>query len=215
MAEKINRSVVTSSFSEDNYARRMLERTMDAVDNNADILSDVEQVVEPFPLWGTYVQASGAYPPQQAGSAYAVQASDFTVEQGMPATIAGAKAIIITVEGVKGATTEFDNKAMIFRLLGANAVTITDLYDTNVTGTTWVFSACTDLHGIFRSTLDVRRKDTHAVGTTQNTYSHFATVGDMDANVHFTPSIQNFRVILQTNALATNGDITYKVYARF
>lgn len=64
MAEKINRSVVTSSFSEDNYARRMLERTMDAVDNNADILSDIEQIVEPFPLWGTYVQASGTYPPR-------------------------------------------------------------------------------------------------------------------------------------------------------
>ena len=204
----INQSVEPHSFSKDNYARRMIKKTADAVDSHADELDRLANMLAPMELIGTYTSEVGQSFPT-AGISWA----DCTAVFG--GSIAGARGLAITIEGVQGSSTPHNNKAVAYNILDTNENVIMQCYDQNQQMSFELFKMTTDFSGEIFAEVSGRAPES----TTRNQRLGFfyRTVGLTDGTIFPDEPIEigDFNIQFETNRLTQITDIVIKIYAQF
>ncbi len=209
-ADKVNidENVELITFSKDNYARRMLKKTAKAVDNHADEIDKLANMLAPMELIGTYTSPVGESFPT-AGIGWA----DCTAVEG--GSIAGARGLMITIEGVQGASTAYNNKAVAYNILDVNENVIMQCYDQNQQISFELFKMTTDISGEVFAEVSGRAPES----TTRNQRLGFfyRTVGLTDGTIIPEESIEigDFNIQFETNRLTQVTDIIIKIYAQF
>jgi hypothetical protein len=200
----IDENVELITFSKDNYARRMLKKTAKAVDNHADEIDKLANMLAPMELIGSYTSPVGESFPT-AGIGW----SDCTAVEG--GSIAGARGLMITIEGVQGASTAYNNKAVAYKILDVNENVIMQCYDQNQQISFELFKMTTDISGeVFGEVSGRKRK--------QDPFGFFyRTVGLTDGTIIPEESIEigDFNIQFETNRLTQVTDIIIKIYAQF
>lgn len=204
--KKVDTSVVTSSFNEDNYARRMLKRVADTVNNNADELDVISSKVNPLQLWGTYTSEVDSYFP-----ANGITKADFTKVASMP-ELAGASAILIIINGISvGSSTDYGNKSFEFTVYGSNSSTLAKATDENDDMTYEYFKLGKELTGECVFEIGGRAP------TNSNNPNGFykKMIGLNTGVVMGAINIQDFKIVAGTNLLTQNVPLNISVYVAY
>lgn len=204
----LDRNAETQSFGKDNYARRMLKKTAKAVDSHADEIDRLANILAPMKLIGTYTSPVGESFPT-AGIGWA----DCTAVDG--GSIAGARGLMITIEGVQGASATYDNKAVAYNVLDVNGNVIMQCYDQNQPISFELFKMTTDISGeVFA---EVSGRAPASTIRNQQLGFFYRTVGLTDGTIIPEESIEigNFNIQFETNKLTQVTDIIIKIYAQF
>ena len=188
----------TSSFDKDNYARRKIARVSEEV-------SRLSNKFPKYELWGTYVQ------PQGTGKT-TITPADFTVVEGMPESIQGAKRLLITIDGVRYSSEDAANKFYTLTVTGDEDVELVKISDANRTISSEVFSVGNNIDGIFtaevysfKGSQDVQNESpVKACGVKNLTGS----------GLFSTPTIKSFS-LAGANNNTNYAPVTYKVYVEF
>lgn len=210
--KRVSDKPVTISHAQDEYSRRILNRTVEAVNNNADELDIVKAQFPHLSLWGTFSQ--------EATTAKAsLSPSDFTVESGQPASIAGATKIIITIEGICGsaAGSVQNNKNITYTVTDSADHVISFVNDGNTSASTQVFKCMNDMDGTFFSSVETFVADPeHAAGSSgYAVFSRKVAGNQFDGSVFSNPVIKSFGINIGTNTTAYQKPTVFKVYAQF
>lgn len=195
--------MTTSSFAKDNFARREIKKLKSGGGGGGG--GSTGGLV----LWGTKTFAVGA-------TLASLDEEDFTLEEGVPESIVGAKGIVITVSGILSASgTGGQNKNIAYQVVDSNDKVCAWLNDNSKTCTNEVFKAINDESGCYVqevSTFIVANNA--AIGATyiQNT----RVIGHRETGETFvTPAIKGFLVSFGTNTTVNQTPIEVKVYAKF
>ena len=204
----LNSIVETQSFGKDNYARRSIKKIATAVDSHADEIDRLANILAPMKLIGTYTSPVGeSFPTEGIGWA------DCTAVEG--GSIAGARGLVITIEGVQGASATYNNKAVAYNILDVNENVIMQCYDQNQQISFELFKMTTDISGEVFAEVSGRAPES----TTRNQRLGFfyRTVGLTDGTIIPEESIEigDFNIQFETNRLTQVTDIIIKVYAQF
>lgn len=205
----IDENVELITFSKDNYARRMLKKTAKAVDNHADEIDKLANMLAPMELIGTYTSPVGESFPT-AGIGWA----DCTAVEG--GSIAGARGLMITIEGVQGPSgRRYNNKAVAYNILDVNENVIMQCYDKNQQISFEVFKMTTDISGeVFAEVSGCAPTSTIR---NERLGFFYRTVGLTDGTIIPEESIEigDFNIQFETNKLTQVTDIIIKIYAQF
>lgn len=204
----LDRKVETQSFGKDNYARCSIKKIATVVDSHADEIDRLANILAPMNLIGTYTSPVGESFPT-AGIGWA----DCTAVEG--GSIAGARGLMITIEGVQGASAKHDNKAVAYSILDVNENVIMQCYDQNQQISFELFKMTTDISGEVFAEVSGRAP----TSTTRNQQLGFfyRTVGLTDGTIMPEKPIEigNFNIQFETNRLTQVTDIIIKIYAQF
>lgn len=204
----LNSNVETQSFGKDNYARRSIKKIAAAVDSHADEIDRLANILAPMKLIGTYTSSVGENFPTEG-----IDWANCTAVEG--GSIAGARGLMITIEGVQGASATHDNKAVAYSILDVNGNVIMQCYDQNQQISFELFKMTTDVSGEVFAEVSGRAPSS----TTRNQQLGFfyRTVGLTDGTIipEETIKIGNFNIQFETNKLTQVTDIIIKVYAQF
>lgn len=210
MVDRVNidENVELNTFSKDNYARRMLKKTAKVVDKHADEIDKLVNMLAPMKLIGTYTSPVG-----ESFPAAGIDWADCTAVEG--GSIAGARGLMITIEGVQGASAKHDNKAVAYNILDINENVIMQCYDQNQQISFELFKMTTDISGEVFAEVSGRAPSS----TTRNDQLgfFFRSVGLTDGTIIPEKSIEigNFNIQFETNRLTQVTDIIIKIYAQF
>lgn len=210
MVDRVNidKNVELNTFSKDNYARRMLKKTAKVVDKHADEIDKLVNMLAPMKLIGTYTSPVG-----ESFPAAGIDWADCTAVEG--GSIAGARGLMITIEGVQGASAKHDNKAVAYNILDINENVIMQCYDQNQQISFELFKMTTDISGEVFAEVSGRAPSS----TTRNDQLgfFFRSVGLTDGTIIPEESIKigNFNIQFETNRLTQVTDIIIKIYAQF
>ena len=210
MVDRVNidENVELNTFSKDNYARRMLKKTAKVVDKHADEIDKLVNMLAPMKLIGTYTSPVG-----ESFPAAGIDWADCTAVEG--GSIAGARGLMITIEGVQGASAKHDNKAVAYNILDINENVIMQCYDQNQQISFELFKMTTDISGEVFAEVSGRAPSS----TTRNDQLgfFFRSVGLTDGTIIPEESIKigNFNIQFETNRLTQVTDIIIKIYAQF
>lgn len=204
----LDRNVETQSFGKDNYARRSIKKIATVVDSHADEIDRLANILAPMELIGTYTSPVGeSFPAEGIGWA------DCTAVEG--GSIAGARGLMITIEGVQGSSAEHNNKAVAYEILDVNEDIIMQCYDQNQQISFELFKMTTDISGEVYAEVSGRAP----TSTTRNQRLGFfyRTVGLTDGTIIPEESIEigDFNIQFETNRLTQGTDIIIKIYAQF
>lgn len=191
----------TSSFDKDNYARRKIARVSDEV-------SRLSNKFPKYELWGTYVQ------PQGTGKT-TITPADFTVEEGMPESIQGAKRLLITIDGVRyssGSSSEAANKFYTLTVTGDEDVELVKISDANRTISSEVFSVGNNIDGIF--TAEVYSFNGNHDVQNESPVKACGVKNLKGSGLFSTPTIKSFS-LAGANNNTNYAPVTYKVYVEF
>ena len=210
MVDRVNidENVELNTFSKDNYARRMLKKTAKVVDKHADEIDKLVNMLAPMKLIGTYTSPVG-----ESFPAAGIDWADCTAVEG--GSIAGARGLMITIEGVQGASAKHDNKAVAYNILDINENVIMQCYDQNQQISFELFKMTTDISGeVFA---EVSGRAPSSTTRNQQLGFFFRTVGLTDGTIIPEESIKigNFNIQFETNRLTQVTDIIIKIYAQF
>ena len=210
MVDRVNidKNVELNTFSKDNYARRMLKKTAKVVDKHADEIDKLVNMLAPMKLIGTYTSPVG-----ESFPAAGIDWADCTAVEG--GSIAGARGLMITIEGVQGASAKHDNKAVAYNILDINENVIMQCYDQNQQISFELFKMTTDISGeVFA---EVSGRAPSSTTRNQQLGFFFRTVGLTDGTIIPEESIKigNFNIQFETNRLTQVTDIIIKIYAQF
>ena len=204
----LNSIVETQSFEKDNYARRSIKKIATVVDSHADEIDRLANILAPMELIGSYTSPVGESFPT-AGIGWA----DCTAVEG--SSIAGARGLMITIEGVQGASTEYNNKAVAYEILDTDENIIMECYDQNQQISFELFKMTTDISGEVFAEVSGRAPSS----TTRNQRLGFfyRTVGLTDGTIMPEEPIEigDFNIQFETNRLTQVTDIIIKIYAQF
>lgn len=193
----------TSSFAKDNYARREIKKMKSGGGGGGG--GSTGGLV----LWGTKTFAVGA-------TLASLDEEDFTLEDGVPESIVGAKGIVITVSGIlSGSGTGGQNKNIAYKVVDSNDKICAWLNDNSKTCTNEVFKAINDESGCYVQEVNtfVVAKDA-AIGFTY--VQQTKVIGHRETgDVFVTPAIKSFLVSFGTNTTVNQTPIEVKVYAKF
>lgn len=180
----VRKSVSTNAFNKDLAARRQLKRVTDAVNNNAALLKNAARSLI---KWGTFTTP--------ATSIGTLKSESFTREEGVPASISGARRIVITVAGS-------GQKYFNYTFLNKTQEEIGKVYDggTNISNGEYIEHGF-DLNGFRMTELRVHSSATN--------YYAFDTRHMTD----FTSVIGDF-TIAQSGGSPSEGTV-FTVYAEF
>lgn len=198
----------TSSFAKDNYARRKNERQDASIEQLTEGLSNVSVRMPQYQLWGTYVQEASVSKPT-------ISPSDFTVEEGMPATIEGAKRFLLTIDGVRyssGSSSEAANKFYTLTVTGAEDVELIKISDGNRTISSEVFSVGNNLDGVFSA--EVYSFNGNKDVQNENPVKACGVKNLTGSGLFSTPAIKSFS-LAGANNNTNYAPVTYKVYVEF
>lgn len=210
MVDRVNidENVELITFSKDNYARRMLKKTAKTVDNHADEIDKLANMLAPMKLIGTYTSPVGeSFPTDGIGWA------DCTAVEG--GSIVGARGLMITIEGVQGPSSKYNNKAVAYNILDINGNVIMQCYDKNQQITFELFKMTTDISGVVFA--EVSGRAPSSTTRDQQLGFFYRTVGLTDGTIIPEESIKigDFNIQFETNRLTQVTDIIIKIYAQF
>lgn len=197
----LHKIINTKSFNIDNFARRVLKKTAEAVDINADELQSVVERTSPMTLWGTYT-----LPANTIIKAEGLTKADFTpVDENIP--FEHAKGIMVVCN-------EFPNNNwnMQYKAFDAEGNELITMDDTNTDVKIEVFKAVKELSGEIVCSLSYRRTLTSS-SYYYNNERH--CVGFNDGNVAGEVDINDFNVKSRISNRSSSEPLTFKVYARF
>lgn len=197
----LNEIMRTKSFDADNYARRVMKKTAEAVDTNADELQSVVERTSPMTLWGTYT-----LPPNTYIKAEGLTKADFIPEdESIP--FEHAKGFMVVCN-------EFPNNNwnMQYKVFDADGVELITMDDTNTDVKIEVFKAVKELSGEINCSLAYRRTLTSS-SYYYNNERH--CVGFNDGNITGEIDINDFNVKSRISNRSSSEPLTFKVYARF
>lgn len=211
--QKVNAAamVVTSSFSEDNYARRLLKKAANVIDNNADELNHVANILAPMQKIGVYESAVDATFPTDG-----ITWADFTAESG--ATLEGARGLMITIEGVSvGSTTTHGNKqaSLVIYDTAETPNTLITLNDSNNTIAFEAFKFTTETTGEIYGSVSGRAPESTTAAQVEGFYKRKLGLDDGTIFPATAVSIGDFLLSFGTNRLTQNRKITITAYAQF
>lgn len=204
----LDRNVKNQSFGKDNYARRSINKIATVVDSHADEIDRLANILAPMKLIGTYTSPVGeSFPTSGIGWA------DCTAVEG--GSIAGARGLMITIEGVQGASAAYDNKAVAYTIIDVNKNVIMQCYDQNQPISFELFKMTTDISGEIFAEVSGRAP----FSTVRNQQLGFLywTVGLTDGTIIPEDPIEigDFNIQFETNSLTQGTDIIIKIYAQF
>jgi hypothetical protein len=211
--QKVNAAakVVTSSFGQDNYARRLLKKAAAVIDNNADELDHVANILAPMQKIGVYESAVGETFPT-AGISWA----DFTAESG--ASLTGARGLMITIEGISvGTTTTHGNKqiGLVVYDTAETPNTLITLNDSNSTVAFEAFKVATETTGEIYGTVSGRAPESTTAAQAKGFYTPSLGLDDGTIFPATAVSIGDFLLTFGTNRLTQNRKITITAYAQY
>lgn len=201
----------TKSFDKDNFARRVLEKSAAVIDNNADELDRLANILAPMKKIGTYTEKVGDSFPSDG-----ISWADFTAVSG--ASLAGARGLMITVEGVSvGTTTTHGNKqiGLVVYDTAENPNTLITLNDSNSTISFEAFKFTTETTGEIYGTVAGRAPESTTAAQVEGFYKRKLGLDDGTIFPATAVSIGDFLLTFGTNRLTQNRKITITAYAQF
>lgn len=218
---KVSKFSKQNSSSPDFYSRKMLDRVVESVNNNADELTDVANVLYSdvgykFTLWGTKTVSN------LGGMAYNFTSEDFTKVDALHPELLGCKALLITEDFSIRDTDQYlgyCNHALTVRLLDVNDVPIASFY-TNDSYSRFSLLARAENSIMVYSLQTVRVETKGAVAPVINMSSSYEQIGSFNKNILVSPSINDFNIKainynMNNTAYMPSPEHTFYVYASF
>lgn len=201
----------TKSFDKDNFARRLIEKSAAVIDNNADELDRIANILAPMKKIGTYTEKVGDSFP--AGG---ITWNDFTAVSG--ASLAGARGLMITIEGVSvGSITTHGNKNVRLEVYDTSETpkTLIKLNDGNSIVAFEAYKVTTETTGEIYGTVSGRAPASTTASEAKGFYTPSLGLNDGTIFPATAISIGDFLLTFGSNRLTQNKDIVITAYAQF
>ena len=221
MASNVYKISEQKGAAPDFYSRKMIDRVVEVVNNNADELNDVANVLYSdigykFTLWGTKTVSN------LGGETYNFTSEDFTKVDPLHPELFGCKALLITEDFSKRDSDGYygySNHALTVSLLGVDDVLISSFY-TNDSYSRFSLIARGE-NVIMRYSLQtVRVKTKGVVVPVIDISSSYEQIGSFGKNILVSPPINDFNIKsinynMNNTAYMPSPEHTFYVYAAF
>ena len=195
MASKVNKISKQKSSSPDFFSRKMIDRVVEVVNNNAEELNDVatalySDIGYKFTLWGTKTVSN------VGGEAYNFTSADFTNVDPLHPELLGCKALLITEDFSKRDSDGYygySNHALTVRLTGVDGVLISSFY-TNADYSRFSLMARKENGVMVYSLQTVRVATKGVVVPVIDISSSYEQIGSFDKNILGSPPIKDFNI---------------------
>lgn len=218
---KVSKFSKQNSSSPDFYSRKMLDRVVEAVNKNADELTDVANVLYSdvgykFTLWGTKTVSN------LGGMSYDFTSDDFTKVDILHPELLGCKALLITEDFSIRDSDQYlgyCTHELTVSLLGVDDVLITSFY-TNNDYSRFSLLARGENGVMVYSLQTVRVATKGVVAPIINVSSSYEQIGSFNKDILDSPSINDFNIKasnynMNNTAYMPSPEHTFYVYAAF
>lgn len=205
------------SSSPDFFSRKMIDRVVEGVNNNADTLDGLDKKVGfDFKLWATKTVSN------VGGVAYNFTSEDFTKVDALHPELLGCKALLITEDFSKRDSDGYYgycNHGLTVSLTGVGGVMISSFY-TNADYSRFSLIAREE-NGVMRYSLQTVRVATKGVVVPViDVSSSYEQIGSFDKNILGSPPINDFNIKataynMNNTSYLPSPEHTFYVYAAF
>lgn len=221
MATKVNKISKQKSSSPDFFSRKMIDRVVEVVNNNADELNDVatalySDIGYKFTLWATKTVSN------LGGETYNFTSADFTKVDPLHPVLLGCKALLITEDFSKRDSDGYygyTNHTLTVRLTGADGELISSFY-TNDSYSRFSLMARKENGVMVYSLQTVRVATKGVVVPVIDISSSYEQIGSFNKNILVSPPINDFNIKatgynMNNTTYMPSPEHTFYVYAAF
>lgn len=214
---KVSKFSKQKNASPDFYSRKMIDRVVESVNDNADALDSLDKKVGfDFKLWATKTVSN------IGGMSYNFTSEDFTKVDLLHPELLGCKALLITEDFSIRDTDQYVgycNHTLTVSLLGVGNVLISSFY-TNSEYSRFCLLAREE-NGVMVYSLQTVRASTKGVGVlVTNLSTAFEQIGSFNKDILDSPPINDFNIKatnynMNNTAYMPSPEHTFYVYAAF